>query len=167
MNKLFKEDTLLGRIEALFWKLYNKEPLRFVFWGGINTLITIINTIILNFFLINNQWQTKLLGRIIDIPFIICFIIGIPIAYTTHTLFTFKVKWSWKRLLCYPLSSIPNFILQSGFIYLFGEILDFNMNLVYVLSMILPLPIIFLITKIIVGPIIFNKHKKYNKIVNR
>ena len=51
MNKLFKEESFLGKIERLFWKLYSKEPLRFIFWGGINTLITLVNTIVLNFLL--------------------------------------------------------------------------------------------------------------------
>lgn len=160
MNKIFKENSLLGKIEKLFWSLYNKEPLRFIFWGGINTLITLINTIVLNFFLQSVSWETKLLGRAVDIPFIICFIIGIPIAYTTHTLFTFKVKWSWKRLIRYPLSSIPNFILQSGFIYLFGEIVNLDVNLVYVLSAVLPLPIMFFINKFLVEPINISKKKK-------
>jgi putative flippase GtrA len=162
MNKLFKENTFLGKIEGLFWKLYNKEPLRFVFWGGINTVITLLNTIVLNFLLQNEQWETKLLGRSIDIPFVICFIIGIPIAYTTHTLFTFKVKWSFTRLLRYPLSSIPNFILQSGFIYLFSEVLSLDIYFIYILSAILPLPIMFFINKFLVEPIKINKKEVAN-----
>ena len=96
MNKLFKEGSFLGKIEALFWKCYNNEPLRFVFWGGINTLITLVNTIILDLIFSEVDWSTKILGRVVDLPFILAFIIGIPIAYTTHTLFTFKTKWSWK-----------------------------------------------------------------------
>ena len=45
MNKIFKEKSLFGKIESLFWFCYNKEPLRFIFWGGINTVITLILTI--------------------------------------------------------------------------------------------------------------------------
>lgn len=138
-------------------KLYNNQPLRFVFWGGINTLITLINTMILNFFFQEIEWSTKILGRSIDIPFIICFIIGIPIAYTTHTLFTFKVKWSWKRLIRYPLSSIPNFILQSLFIYVFGVLLKVNEYITYIIAAILPLPIMFFINKFLVNPIKLKK----------
>lgn len=160
MNKVFKENSFLGKIEQLFWNLYNKEPLRFIFWGGINTLITLINTIILNLCFQSIDWSTKLLGRTIDLPFIIAFIIGIPIAYTTHTIFTFKVKWSWKRLARYPLSSIPNFILQSGFIFLFGEVLSLNTYLVYILSAILPLPIMFFINKFLVEPIKIKSKKE-------
>jgi putative flippase GtrA len=153
MNKIFKENSLLGKIEKLFWSLYNKEPLRFIFWGGINTLITLINTIVLNFFLQSVSWETKLLGRAVDIPFIICFFIGIPIAYTTHTLFTFKVKWSWKRLIRYPLSSIPNFILQLFAIWLLEVVLSVNPYLTYLLAAIFPLPIMFFVNKFLVSPI--------------
>ena len=160
MNKLFKEESFLGKIERLFWKLYSKEPLRFIFWGGINTLITLVNTIVLNFLLQSVEWQTKILGRAIDIPLIICFIFGIPIAYTTHTLFTFHVKWSWARLARYPLSSIPNFILQSGFIYLFGELLQIDIYLTYVISALLPLPIMFVINKFLVNPIKLKNKKE-------
>lgn len=164
MKRFFNEKSLLGKVESLFWFCYNKEPLRFIFWGAINTFITLINTIILNFIFSEIDWSSKLLGRTIDIPFIIAFIIGIPISYTTHTLFTFKVKWNFLRLLRYPLSSIPNFLLQSLCIYIFGEVLSLNINLAYIISSILPLPIMFLINKFLVEPINIrgesNKKKK-------
>ena len=160
MNKLFKEGSFLGKIEALFWKCYNNEPLRFVFWGGINTLITLVNTIILDLIFSEVDWSTKILGRVVDLPFILAFIIGIPIAYTTHTLFTFKTKWSWKRLCIFPLSSLPNFILQSGCIYLFDEIAKTNHYLTLVLSALLPLPIMFFINKFLVSPIKSIKKKE-------
>ena len=160
MNKIFKEKSLFGKIESLFWFCYNKEPLRFIFWGGINTVITLILTILLNQVFMEVEWSSKLFGRSIDLPFIICFIIGIPIAYTTHTLFTFKVKWKWNRLARYPLSSIPNFILQSSCIYIFGEILKLNFNLTYLISALLPLPIMFIINKFLINPITIKKVKK-------
>ena len=153
MNKIFKEGSFLGKIEALFWKCYNNEPLRFIFWGGINTVITLINTMILNLIFSNVEWTTKILGRTIDLPFIVAFVIGIPIAYTTHTIFTFKQKWSFKRLLIFPLSSIPNFILQTGCIYIFGELCKLNINLTYFISAILPLPIMFFINKFLITPL--------------
>ncbi len=159
MNKVFKEGTFFGKIEAFFWKLYSKEPLRFIFWGGINTLITLINTMLLNLCFTQVEWSTKFLGRTIDIPFIIAFIIGIPIAYTTHTIFTFKVRWSWKRLARYPLSSIPNFLLQSALIYVLGELCGLNSYVVYVLAAILPLPIMFFINKFLVEPIKIKRKK--------
>ena len=167
MNKIFKkEESFLGKIESLFWKLYNKEPLRFIFWGGINTLITLINTCLLNFIFSQIDWSTKFLGRTIDIPFIIAFIIGIPIAYSTHTIFTFKVKWSWGRLARYPLSSIPNFLLQSGFIYLFGVVLQLDEYLSYILSAILPLPIMFVINKFLINPIKIKKNINNDPTIN-
>ena len=94
-----------------------------------------------------------IIGNKFDWPFIIAFIIGIPIAYTTHALFSFKQKWSIVRLLRYPLSSIPNFILQLFAIWLLEVVLKVNPYLTYLLAAIFPLPIMFFVNKFLVSPI--------------
>ena len=50
MNKIFKnENSFLGKIEKLFWKIYSIESMRFLFWGGINTLFTYVLTQIIKY----------------------------------------------------------------------------------------------------------------------
>ena len=165
MNKIFKnEKSLFGRIEKFFWSCYSKEPLRFLFWGAINSLITIVNTYWIRAVFVACDWNIKafedsteailiIIGNKFDWPFIIAFCIGIPIAYTTHALFSFKQTWSWKRLARYPLSSIPNFILQLFAIWLLEVVLQLNPYLVYLLAAIFPLPVMFFINKILVSPL--------------
>ena len=165
MNKIFKnENSFFGRIEKFFWTCYSKEPLRFLFWGGINSLVTILNTYWIRALFNVCSWPIKafenssnemlvIIGNKFDWPFIIAFIIGIPIAYTTHALFSFKQKWSIVRLLRYPLSSIPNFILQLFAIWLFEVVLAINPYITYVLAAIVPLPIMFFVNKFLVTPL--------------
>ena len=102
-----------------------------------------------------------IIGNKFDWPFIIAFLIGIPIAYTTHTLFSFKQKWSLLRLLRYPLSSIPNFILQLFAIWLLEVVLMWNPYIVYLLAAIFPLPVMFFVNKLLVTPI-KKKHENEN-----
>ena len=173
MNKIFKnENSFFGKIEKFFWTCYSKEPLRFLFWGGINSLITILNTYWIRAIFVACEWNIKafenssnemlvIIGNKFDWPFIIAFLIGIPIAYTTHALFSFKQKWSLVRLLRYPLSSIPNFILQLFAIWLLEVVLQLNPYLVYFLAAIFPLPVMFFINKILVSPL---KKKKDSKV---
>jgi putative flippase GtrA len=165
MNKIFKnENSFFGKIEKFFWACYSKEPLRFLFWGGINSLVTILNTYWIRAVFNACSWPIKafenstnemlvIIGNKFDWPFIIAFIIGIPIAYTTHALFSFKQKWSIVRLLRYPLSSIPNFILQLFAIWLLEVVLSVNPYLTYLLAAIFPLPIMFFVNKFLVSPI--------------
>lgn len=165
MNKIFKnENSFFGKIEKFFWTCYSKEPLRFLFWGGINSLVTILNTYWIRAVFNACSWPIKafenssnemlvIIGNKFDWPFIIAFIIGIPIAYTTHALFSFKQKWSIVRLLRYPLSSIPNFILQLFAIWLLEVVLNVNSYLTYLLAAIFPLPIMFFVNKFLVSPI--------------
>ena len=165
MNKIFKnENSLLGKLEKFFWTCYSKEPLRFLFWGGINSLVTILNTYWIRAVFVLNSIPIKafenssndilvIIGNKFDWPFIIAFIIGIPIAYTTHALFSFKQKWSFVRLLRYPLSSIPNFILQLFAIWLLEVVLHINPYLVYLLAAVFPLPVMFFVNKLLVSPL--------------
>ena len=172
MNKIFKnENSLLDKLEKFFWTCYSKEPLRFLFWGGINSLVTILNTYWIRAVFVLNSIPIKafenssndilvIIGNKFDWPFIIAFIIGIPIAYTTHALFSFKQKWSIVRLLRYPLSSIPNFILQLFAIWLLEVVLNINPYLVYLLAAIFPLPVMIFVNKVLVSPL--KKKKEEN-----
>ena len=53
------EKSLFGRIEKFFWSCYSKEPLRFLFWGAINSFITIINTYWIRAVFVACDWNIK------------------------------------------------------------------------------------------------------------
>jgi putative flippase GtrA len=160
-KRIFKnENSLFGRLESLIRFWWEKSFIRFVVVGGFNTLLGIVVISLLryafdNLIGYNPKWDFVLLWFLnlqIDIPGLIMFVGLLPVSYSTQALWAFRTKWSWKRLAIYPLSSIPNFILQQGFIYLFEVVLGVNEYVSYVLAGILPIPIMFFIIRFLVKP---------------
>ncbi len=171
MNKIFKnEKSFFGKIENLFWKLYSKEPFRFLIAGGINTVLGIVVAIIFRAIFSSLNWNPKIsfaflenIGLVtpnMDIPYLISFVLLLPVAYTLQVYISFQTKWSFKRFLIYPLSSIPNFICQELFVWLFEVVLKVPSSFSYILSPICSLPIMFFIIRFLVKP--FKKNNKVN-----
>ncbi|MFA5235720.1 MAG: hypothetical protein WC399_02570 [Bacilli bacterium] len=162
MKKRFikNENSRLGKLETFIRFWWEKPFIRFVFVGGFNTLLGIIVVSLLRFGFdnligYNPKWDFVLLWFLnlqIDLPGLIMFVGLLPVSYSTQAIWAFRTKWSWKRLAIYPLSSIPNFILQQGFIYLFEVVLGVNEYLSYVLAGVLPIPIMFFIIRFLVKP---------------
>ena len=166
------EVSFFKKIKQLFLKCYSIEPLRFLFWGGINTMITYLFTQIIMYGIFEiNKWnptpifanETNAIlveiGNKFSIPYIIAFVISIPISYTTNALFSFKQEWKFVRLLRYPLSSIPNFLLNLFGIWLFSIVLKWEYFVATFVAAILPLPIMFFVNRFLVSPIKIKKDK--------
>ena len=167
MNKIFKnENSIFGKLEKFFWKLYEKESFRFLIAGGINTLLGLVCTIILrNIYLhFAEPAKWKILFTEIDIPYLIIFIALLPVAYTIQVFIAFRTKWKWKRMAIYPLSSVPNFLLQQLFIWLFETVIGLNYNISYFLAPICALPLMFFIIKFLVQPVKGKLEKKLKNI---
>lgn len=174
-NKIFKnENSIFGKIEKLFWKLYEKESFRFLIAGGLNTLMGMVSAILLRLVFDACGWNSKIsfdfltsLGLVdpnMDIPYLIVFVLLLPVAYTLQAKISFQTKWEWKRLAIYPISSIPNFICQELFIWLFEEVLHLSPSISYILSPICSLPIMFFIIRFLVKP--FKKKADIKKVTN-
>ncbi len=171
-----KKEGFFYNIFVFIKKMWEKESIRFLFVGGVNTLVGIIVTWVLRaiFEQVNINPEVLVLyykngtgltykdlseieGAVevlyVDIPYLINFIALLPFSYTTQTLISFRTKWSFKRLLRYPLSSIPNLILTSIFICLFSGILGINPYISYVLAPVVALPAMFFIIRFLVKPI--------------
>ncbi len=154
------ENSLLGKFETFLRFWWEKSFVRFVFVGGLNTLLGILVVSLLRYAFdhligYNPKWDFVFLWFLnlqIDLPGLIMFVGLLPVSYTTQALWAFRTKWRWKRLAIYPLSSIPNFILQQGFIYLFEVVLGVNEYVSYVLAGLLPIPIMFFIIRFLVKP---------------
>lgn len=178
-----KKQGFLSKIINLIRILWEKESIRFIFVGGLNTLVGVIVTFIFRHIFESSNidpeifvlYYQKGLGLTyndlsgvegvvevlyVDIPYLINFIGLLPFAYTTQTLIAFRTKWSFKRFLRYPLSSIPNLILTSLLICLFSGILGINPYISYILAPVVALPAMFFIIRFLVKPI---KGKKINE----
>lgn len=175
MNKIFKnENSFLGKIEKLFWKFYQKEAFRFLIAGGLNTLFGVVASMLLRLLFNACGWNPKIsfafledIGLVapnMDIPYLIAFVVLLPVAYTLQVFIAFQTKWSLKRLLVYPVSSIPNFVLQELFIWLFEVVIGLSANISYILSPICSLPIMFFIIRFLVKPMKKSPEKKLKKI---
>jgi putative flippase GtrA len=149
-----KKSTLGYRLEVLFWTCWEKPFIRFLFVGGLNTALGYLVTVWLRYgifiddpkwFLLNNWLE-------IDIANSVMFIILFPVAYSLQAWLAFRTPWRWQRLLLYPLSSIPNYALQQGFIYLFETGIGLPPSIAYGLAAIMAIPLMFIIIRFLITP---------------
>jgi putative flippase GtrA len=153
-NIVFKnKNSFLGKLENLAWKLWNYSFVRFIVVGGFNTLLGVLFTLIVRYFfddvvMVNPKWS--ILGLEGDWPVTLNYLLLFPIAYTTQAIFSFRTSWSVSRLFLYPLSTIPNYLINLGFTYIFETLLGLPIAVAYALSAILPIPIMFIIIRLLV-----------------
>jgi putative flippase GtrA len=114
---------------------YNKEFLKFVFVGIINTVNhNIIYLISLSFFsyLVSN---------------IIAFFISMIISFFLNCRFTFNIKPTLKKLMIFPLSNIPNFFFQTIGIYVIVTIIGIPKEYGALIATVLALPLTFIMMR--------------------
>jgi putative flippase GtrA len=151
---LFKKETTLGyHLESFFWKLWEQSFFRFLVVGGINTALGYLLTLLLRFGLFSEDPKWVLLPKILefDVSNTIMFMLLFPVSYTLQAVLAFRQKWQWRRLVIYPLSSIPNYLLQQGFILLFETVLGIPYIIAYGLAAILPIPLMYVVIKYLIG----------------
>jgi putative flippase GtrA len=151
---LFKKETTLGfKLEAMFWRLWEQSFFRFLVVGGINTALGYLLTLLLRFGFFSEDPKWVLLPNILefDVSNTIMFMLLFPVSYTLQAVLAFRQKWQWRRLVIYPLSSIPNYLLQQGFILLFETVLGIPYIIAYGLAAILPIPLMYVVIKYLIG----------------
>jgi hypothetical protein len=153
-NVLFVKEKSLGfKVESIFWRLWEQPFFRFLVVGGINTLLGYLLTLILRFgfFSENPKWVLIPNTLEFDVSNTVMFMILFPLSYTLQAVLAFRQTWQWKRLFLYPLSSIPNYLLQQGFIFLFETVFNIQPIFAYGLAAIFPIPLMYLVVKFLVG----------------
>ena len=113
-----------------------KEFGLFIIVGGVNTVNGTILAFIYSFFLQAN------------LAFAVGYINALMIAYLLNSLFVFKAKLHIAKLLKFSVSYIPNFIIQNTVVFVFYNLLHWNILLAYILAAALGVPITFLILKV-------------------
>ena len=132
------------------------ELVRFVLVGGINTLVGGILIPYLFQLLTGEQSYLVFNFFVIDMPIIYGFLVWFTAAYFLQIKFVFKCKWDWKRFAIYPLTQIPNMILNQVLLFLFKDVLNITILdnlLARVLAAGCALPIMFIIVRLVVKPI--------------
>lgn len=128
----------MEKIIRLKEMLFSKQFILFVIIGVINTLSSSLFSAI----------YSLLLGEVI--AFIPGYITGILVAYTLNSIFNFKEKLEWIKLLKYAISTIPNFLIQFIVVYIGVQLLGINHFICYFIAAIIGVPVTFIILKLFV-----------------
>lgn len=120
---------------------FNTPFFRFLIVGGINTALGYGVTLFFHYVAGFNVQVAQILN------FLVCF----PIAYTLQALFSFRVPWSWKRLLLYPLSNIPSLLIQLAVTTFAVDVLKLPPWIAYLLSYLVAIPVMFVVVRFLVG----------------
>lgn len=145
-----KEGTLLYRLEAWAWSLLDIPFIRFLVAGALNTALGYITTLLLRYTIFLNNPKWLFLGLEFDAANTVMFLMLFPVSYTIQALFAFRTTWTWKRMLLYPLSSIPNYLIQQSFIFIFESVLSIPPEISYALSAIAAIPVMYVVIKLLV-----------------
>jgi putative flippase GtrA len=129
---------LFKKLIDLIKYFQEKEFVRFLEASCVNTLIGYCVTMFLFYMGIDYR-----LAQIMSFG---CF----PISYTTQTLFAFRAKWSWRRMLIFPLSSLPNLAAQVAASMLSVEVFHIPEAYGILISYVVALPLVFLLMKFLV-----------------
>lgn len=117
-----------------------KEFLRYTVVGCINTLIYYISYLVfMNIF--NFSYR---------ISFVAGYVISIIFSYFLNTYFTYKEKPSLKKFLIFPLTYIPNFIIQYIGMMLLVDHFNMNRKLAPIITAIVSTPITFFVMRYVI-----------------
>lgn len=118
--------------------------LTFLAIGVVNTLSTTVFATILD--------AVKGLLHLAD-PYRVTFILGyclsLVLSFFLNTYLTFRQKPTWRRFVKFPVSYIPNFIIQYGCVWLF-TMLGMGRTLAYLIAAVIGIPVTFLTMKLFV-----------------
>lgn len=119
-------------------KFFSLEFLRFVFIGIINTLThNGVYIVLLNF-----------------LPYLgantIAFILSTIISFFLNCYFTFKVKPTLKKFIIFPISCLPNFVIQSTGITILIEYIKISKTYAAFCASIIAIPITFILMRFLI-----------------
>ncbi len=116
---------------------FNKEFICFLLIGVFNTF--------------NGAVFSYLYSAVIDnvnLSFVAGYITSLTIAYLLNSFFAFKEKLSFKKMIKFMISYIPNFIIQNGMVFLFYNTLHWHKLITYMMAAAIGVPVTFLLIKL-------------------
>ncbi|MWJ33253.1 GtrA family protein [Saccharibacillus sp. WB 17] len=122
----------------MWTKLTNKEFLRFLISGGLNTLATyIIYLILLNFL----DYR---------VAYTISYVCGIFISYGLNVKFVFKTNVTFKSFIQFPIVYLVQYAINLLLLYVLVDYLYISEIIVPIISVIVTIPLSFLLSKFII-----------------
>lgn len=113
----------------------NKEFMVFVVIGIINTF--------------NGTLFAMLYSKIFqaNVAFVVGYMTSVCISYLLNSIFTFKEKLGFNKLIKFIVSYIPNFVVQLISVFIIYNLLGYEKIVAYLLAAIIGVPVTFLILK--------------------
>lgn len=116
--------------------MIKNEFLKFVIVGCVNTLIGVFLATLIAF-------------KLQEVPaFLLGYWISLIISYFLNSKYVFQKEFSFKSMINFKLSYIPNFIIQVATVYFLAEKLDVYPIIIYALSAAISVPITFVMLKL-------------------
>ncbi|WP_405104644.1 GtrA family protein [Paenibacillus sp. FSL K6-1217] len=123
---------------TLLTKLLNKEFLKFVVSGGINTLTTYLMYLLLLLFL--NY----------SLSYTVSYVSGIFLSYYLNTVFVFKEKMSIEKFLKFPIVYLIQYFINLLMLYILVEHLHLSTKIVPLIVVVVTIPVTFVLSKLII-----------------
>lgn len=137
-------------MKSLIKKLLSLEIIKFLFAGGINTLMgSILIPYVYNMLFGEQIWFTFLSTNVYWGLFAGYLLWLIP-AFFIQLKVVFKSRFEWPRFLVYPLTQIPNFIINSFFYNLFFTVIGWPDLVSLVLAACITVPIMFVLVRLVI-----------------
>ena len=113
-----------------------KELVGFITVGAVNT--------------INGFLFATLFSQFLDanLSFVLGYVVAINISYLLNSFLVFKSRLSFKRLVKFCLSYVPNFIIQNGLLFVFYNLLSLPKLVAYLIAVYVAIPITFLVVRL-------------------
>lgn len=141
---------LFRRMIKLIKKLLSLEIIRFIIGGGINTLMGGMLLPYIFEVIFGEIELFTFLGVTTYVGLLVGYLIWFTFAYFIQIKFVFNTSFDVKRFIIYPFTQIPNFLINSLFLYLFRNILSLPGFVSYVLAAIATVPIMFVLVRLVV-----------------
>lgn len=146
----FLEDRLPERAARLIEGFLSVSFVTYMIIGVINTFsTTVISTALDTITAAAFSGNTPEVILRYNITFVVGYIISLIISFFLNTHFTFRQKPTWKRFIKFPLSYVPNFVIQYIIVRLFTAA-GINAALAYITAAVIGIPITFLVMKLFV-----------------
>lgn len=145
-----KSSALSFRKLFKFW--WEKSFIRFLLVGGVNTTLGYLTTLGLRYTVFVQDPKWILLPEFIELDGAntVMFLLLFPVSYSLQACLAFRSKWQWQRMLIYPLTSIPNYLIQQGMIFFFETGLRLMPAIAYALAAVFAIPVMFFVIRVFV-----------------
>jgi putative flippase GtrA len=119
-------------------RFINREFTRFIFWGGVNTLLGYLLYALLLLFL---QYL---------VAYTVTYLTGILISYYLNSRFVFRREVGLKKAVQYPLVYLAQYLLGTGALYLLVQVMKVNKLVAPAIVILLTIPVTFLLGRRII-----------------